>query len=344
MSWWTKIRNFAEKAEEKILPVAGAIGGGIVGGPWGAAAGYELGDTGAGLLEGKSLGDAAKAGLPGAALSAVGAEFLPGVGNYLSNTFPETLSSIGLGGSSAAGDIAASTGGSGSVVDPNLFDETAAPGVLPSTGADASAGAVLPSGVGSTAAPAVLPSTAAATTPALSVGQNLGQGNFLTALKQLGISPMQAAGGVGLAASALKGSKATGADKNLESYAGTEAATGRSQISLGESGQLNPGQTAALQQELQDGITQIKSRYAELGMSGSSSEAAAIAQAQQAYAGQVAKLAQGEITTGLTALGQADSATQALANGELQSDNELATAIAALAGSPSISSNKQPAA
>lgn len=104
-------------------------------------------------------------------------------------------------------------------------------------------------------------------------------------------------------------------------------------------GQLPPGFDAQIQQATNDAMTSIRSRYASLGMSGSSAEADALAYVQQQAAGQRAAIAQqlaqqGQtaVNSGISALGQGSSAinsasgnlgaaTQAL-NGAINAGNQ----------------------
>lgn len=348
-----------KNSAESILPIAGGIIGGIYGGPAGAAAGAELGGTGSNLLRGESLSQSAENAIPGAILSGVGSYVLPEASDLVKSNFPETLSSLGVSSATPIAEGAVSGAGDiGSSLDPSLFDEAGAQsfpsGALPSIDPVASVSSVSTGGI--SAAPASLPSlangapaaTGAAAPPASlsSVAHALGQGNFSDALSQVGgsIGPTQALGVGGLALSALKGSSKTGAEKNQSALAGQQSALGANQIALGTSGKLTPGQQEVLQQQLQDSITQIKSQYAAMGMSGSTSEQQAIAQARQGYAANVTQLAQGEINTGLTALNQGSAANEALARQQLAADEGLSQSIAALAGSPSGSVQKQQAA
>lgn len=332
---------------ETALPIAGAVGGGIIGGPLGAAAGAELGGTGSNLLKGESLKESALSSLPDAALAGA----TDGLLDYAQSSFPDTMNSLGISGSPTPTDI-----------------PTDAPADLGATANDA-AGGFQPSGTGynvdspgadqfaagnsgnmqfdASGDPVGFKSTLTGPdlnqfsslqgitgeqAPGLTVGQNIAQGNELAAMKQLGITPMMALAAGGLATSAIEGGGKTGAQQSEAIIGSQEAQTGQQQVNLGTSGQLNPGQQAALQEQLQAGIAGIRSRYASMGMSGSTSEAQAIAGAQQAYAAQIAEMSQQEINTGLTALGQSSSANTALANQQMQSDQGLSQAIAALAG------------
>lgn len=355
-NWVSDPFKAAEHSVEAALPIAGAVIGDSLGGPLGAVAGAELGGTGSGMMQGESFGQAAESALPGAALAGVGSYVSPMIGGYFSSTFPETTASFNSTLNSLTPDLGLSS------VDPALQDQygpnyatgqqygpqqavtdqgslpwqttpqavTAGAPVYGSAGdaqfvsnAQAATGGA---GAGAgTAPPAAGPSTLS----------SLKSGNFGAVLKDLGVTPMQAIGGAGLVANAIKGSSKTGAEKNEAAIAGSQNAVGNEQFALAKAGQLAPGQMAAINQQLEDGITQIRSKYASMGMSGSTSEQQAISQLQNAAASTVANAIQAELNTGLTALGQADSATQALANQQIQSDNALTQAIAMLSGAPS---------
>lgn len=331
---------------EAALPIAGAIGGGILGGPLGAAAGAELGGAGSNLLRGESLGQSLEGALPGAVLSGATAGISPFASDYLNSTFPDTMNSLGLSGSS----ITAGAGDPGSSVDPSLENvmgnsDAGAPAPAPSlTGS--SADQQFLANAQNSAATAMTPSPGTISPPATpGFIDSLSSGNFTGALKAAGSgianNPGLALSAGGIALNALKGNKETGAEKNQAAYAGQEAGLGNSQIALGTAGQLAPGQQAAIEQQLQSTISQIKSQYAGMGMSGSTSEQQAIAQARQQASATIAQQAQQEINTGLSALGQGSAANAALVQQQMQSNPDLTRAILALNASNGVTS-KQP--
>jgi hypothetical protein len=154
-------------------------------------------------------------------------------------------------------------------------------------------------------------------------------GTFSNFLK--GVSPLiPAAAGAGIAA--IKGNQAAPQTSALQGLQNTDTNLANTLTTAGTSGNLLPGQEATLDNQLQQNITQIRSQYASMGLSGSSSEQQAIAQAQQASAAQRTSLMTQLIQTGLTASGQADSVTQQLAQSQLNQDQQLQNALLALAG------------
>lgn len=307
------------------------IGAAILGPEAGTAATSALGDALIGGATG-ALGGGGKGALEGAALGGTGG-FATGGG------FDSALQSVGL--PTFTGNATATTP-AGAAVDTLLQDQSGTATLNPTGGINITpaGGATITPSTGSGASGFDLNgNSASAATPGAAspapVNPLGSSGGFASTLKNLGISPMQALSVAGLGANALAGNKKTGAEINAAAGANAAQTTGNALISEGQAGTLPPGQLAALQTELDQGIAAIRSRYAEMGMSGSTSEAEAIQQAQQAMAANVAQLAQQEVTTGLSALGQGTQANAAIAQQQMQSDAGLSQAIAMLAGTPS---------
>lgn len=124
----------------------------------------------------------------------------------------------------------------------------------------------------------------------------------------------------------LGGNKPYGADE-LAANAGMA----RSIAQQFGSGNLTPAQQAAHDKNLSGAIAAIKSKYAGLGLSGSTAEVADIEDAKRrAEAGMAAAINE-NVRTALGALGVGNSGIQALARGQVSNDNDLARAIAMLA-------------
>lgn len=158
--------------------------------------------------------------------------------------------------------------------------------------------------------------------------------------------------GVGgqLASPAL--SKALGLNKvpgseNLTSLAQQEASLAQQQQQLGAAlesplvtGVLPPGQQQAVTNALNDAIATIKGRYASLGLSGSTMEADAIANAQNRSVEVAGQLEQQMAQTGAQAVSSATSALglesqiyDTLLNATIQQDAQLGNAISNFASS-----------
>lgn len=93
-------------------------------------------------------------------------------------------------------------------------------------------------------------------------------------------------------------------------------------------GTLPPGAQASVTNALNADIASIQSRYASLGMSGSSAEAQDIANAQNQAAALQFSLAQQATTTGLTALGLTNSVYTQLLQDQLTRQQDLQNAFA----------------
>ena len=94
------------------------------------------------------------------------------------------------------------------------------------------------------------------------------------------------------------------------------------------SGVLPPGAEASVDQALQGDIANIKSRYASMGLSGSSAEQQDIANATQTAAGQKFGLSQQATQTGLNALGLTSNVYGTLVSDQLTRQQQLQNAFA----------------
>lgn len=96
-------------------------------------------------------------------------------------------------------------------------------------------------------------------------------------------------------------------------------------------GGLNPAQSAASTQTLNQQISAIKAKYASLGLSGSTAEQQDINNAQNANLANQASTINQNAGTALSALGVSNAPTQAIAEQQLQDDQQLSDSIALLA-------------
>lgn len=133
--------------------------------------------------------------------------------------------------------------------------------------------------------------------------------------------------------------------QNLQNLQGTESQFAAQQNQLGTTltnplvtGQLPQGAEQAVSNAIQDAITQTKSRYANLGLSGSTAETDAIANIQNQGTAQRFAIAEQMAQTGLNATSQAantfglqDQVFTALMNAQVQQDTALQQSLARFA-------------
>lgn len=150
-------------------------------------------------------------------------------------------------------------------------------------------------------------------------------------MKFLKSNPNLILGGVGLgAAAANKPSLPNMGNLNAEATAANN--TANSLINAETSGQLPPGQQQMVQNALNDTISGIRAKYANMGLSGSSSEQQEIAAARERAAATTADLATKVTGQGLNALGLAEQIYATIAQLKLGQDQGLQQAIANFAG------------
>lgn len=104
-------------------------------------------------------------------------------------------------------------------------------------------------------------------------------------------------------------------------------------ISAESTGVLPPGQSVMVQQALNDNIASIKSKYAQMGLTGSTMEQQDINAAKNNAVSLSAQLASQATQTGLSEMGTANSLYTQLADYQLQQDAALQSSISNLAGS-----------
>lgn len=315
-----------------LAPILGGIGGSLLIPGIGTALGADLGAAGgiAGSALGAGAGEAVAGGnlrqdLTAGLTAGAGTGILDALGGV-----GGISDSLGLGGGAdTAGGLpvgqvqtisAAPVGGGAGAAGASGGLDLSSLENFNSDLASATGGAAAPASVASQFA------SGAATAPGAS-------GGILNTLKQAlagaGVSPTQALsiGGIGL--DALKGNQKTGAEKSLAGNAAQEnTIAGNIQ-----NGTLNPAQQASVTQQTNDAINAIKSKYASMGLSGSTLEQQAIQQVrdQSALVGQ--QVAQQAATGALSALGASDSIYQQLMASALGGDESLMRALAALGAS-----------
>lgn len=154
---------------------------------------------------------------------------------------------------------------------------------------------------------------------------NLSQGNYG---KALGDIPLGAAvGGAGIGYEALRGTPSIPNLNNLTTAAGAAEAQSQTLIGAEQSGQLPPGAAAGVKQGLDSAVASIRGQFASQGLSGSSMEADAIAQAQEAASSQSFQIASTMAQQGISLAGLPASIYGEIMNATLQNDNDFSNAI-----------------
>lgn len=300
-----------------------------------------LGTVGAGIVEGGVEG----AGL-GALTSAItggnplkGAELggiTGGVGGGIEGAFAPTATpgvTVGAGGASTAGTT---TGGAalGSAAAP------APSGLATSLAPGSGTGDLSTLGGGGTTPSAVAGSPGVSPTPAPAA-----PGGLTGLLNQIGIgtdksdwaTPLTAgklALGAGTAAFDLTrpGIKSIPGYSELTSAAGTLGQQGSQLESYVTTGTLPAGAQASLDQATQSAITQVKSKFAAMGQSGSSQEASEIAAIMQNEPAQAYQIAQGLLSSGIQESSLSQSIYQQILSLNSTADNDTVSAISGLVG------------
>jgi hypothetical protein len=358
-----------------IIELVTSVGAGV-GGAVEAGAGALGSGLGSGLgTAGSALGlGGAEAGAIGAPLSlsaadyggALGASALGGGGALEAGAIGGLGGDLAAGGLGGGGLLGASpvagplTGGAATTADLTGGATMGAPG-----GAGSAAGAAGPAGIDTAAtigpgagaaplgAPADLASAAAgAGKTGADAGLAGGISDFTSAhpyLTQMGLM-----GGGILAAPALSGlvnkvpqqGALSGIAGQAGQIAGQQEAYGTTLQQPLVTGQLPPGAQQEVTNALNDAISQTKSRYASLGLTGSTMEADAIANMQKQsqaltfqIAQQMAQTGGAAITQAANALGIQDQVYAQLMNAQVSQDNALQSAIARMASASALGSN-----
>lgn len=361
------------------IGAGGAIAGGLgaEAGGIGAAAGDILGGAGGGALGGLATGGSPLTGaLEGSA--AGGLSFLNSPG-ATSNT--PTGGTTGPTTSQGLGGVQSPSGG-GAVGGPAAGAAAIPSGVLPDNGLDsflqgqdslyptsvggvnassvgiapglASPGGVSPSGASTgnlTAADQNFLSNASNSAQTTNVGggaSSEGSKGFLDMLKS---NPSALVGAGGLALNALEGQKPVKGENQISAAAAQDTANGAQLQSYLTSGQLPPGAQASINQAAQSQKAAIKSRFAQMGSSGSSAEQQELASIDQWAQGQGSQLALQLLNSGIGQSQMGAALYNDIAKNALSQDQSLSSSIgnfaASLAGGTSkpgqIILNTQPA-
>ena len=314
---------------KNLVPDVTTAAGAFLGGPIGAGIGNFAGEA----IEGKPLGQAAISGLETGGIDAATADLLGNsniggaiskslngtvvgnafsdianspVGQDVSGLVSDAKSGIGdlssaLGLTNAAGTAVPATAGTGTIIGNGINSAAAKLGLGGAGGsilgnAVNSAGSALGIGApsaGGAAAPAVA-STAAPAASSGGIGGILGD---LGITKANALPAAVAAGGLLYDSSR---SQNIPGEAQLQSKANQLASQGTQLQSYLQSGTLPTGVQSSIDQASQAAEAQVRSQYAEMGLSGSSMEAEALASVKQNTAAQGASIASSLLSQGVS--------------------------------------------
>lgn len=138
-------------------------------------------------------------------------------------------------------------------------------------------------------------------------------------------------GGAALGYDAIKANSPPAGLSNISTEANQLSAQATQLQSYLQNGTLPPGVQTSLHQAGQQAAATIRSQYAARGMSGSSAEAADLANVQNTIVSQGANIATQLLQTGISEAGLSSQLYEAIMNESIQSDAQLGTALATLA-------------
>ena len=300
----------------------GAAGGFTSDAGFGGAVGSDIVPGGANEVLSSAPAVEAPALAPGSDLAISGTAVPSPGGGVASFATPETsLASFGGGNpvaaAPAAGPAASAAGAPGSIDSIDTLLQT-----LGTSGADPfNGGLSADAGLAGAVGPGIVPGGG---TPDL--GGGFGPKDLLALLKGNKdlIGPGLLAGGYLknlVAPQGIPGSGLLTANAGLASGIAAQNAGGN----------LTPAQQAQSDLLLKNQINAIKGKFANLGLSGSDAELAEIRDAQNKNLGTSASTETANQQTALTAIGAADAPTLAVAQQQIQDDNDLSKMLAALA-------------
>ncbi len=139
--------------------------------------------------------------------------------------------------------------------------------------------------------------------------------------------------GAGLAASAIKGAQPIPEETALKAQAEQGAAQGAHLQSYLQNGTLPPGAQAGIDQARNAAKAAIRSKYASMGMSGSSSEQQELSAADSRAQAEGEQQALQLLNTGITESNMSSQLYEHILNNTLQNDQALSSAISGFAGS-----------
>ncbi len=220
------------------------------------------------------------------------------------SSLPQTLSTLGISPSVLAGASA------------------------PSAGQSAASGSAYPNGVDPNNLTAPTTNSAQPQTPSTmqSIMQTLGVEDKNGGLNTGGILKGLVGAG-GLAYNASKSNGATPAEKAVQGMAQNANAQGTQLESYLSNGTLPPGAQQYVDQQTAGQKASIRSKYAQLGMSGSTAESQELAQVDTAAQAQMFQLASQLYQTGVSQTGASAQLYNTLMNAENQDNSAMGSAI-----------------
>lgn len=133
---------------------------------------------------------------------------------------------------------------------------------------------------------------------------------------------------LGIGYSALRSDRAAPGEGQMQAYAQRMGQLGSQLTDPLMTGQLPPGYQSAFDRMRQSAEAAIKSKYAKMGISGSSMERSELAAVPQQIETQKLQLAQSLATQGMQAMGLGSAAYNQIAQNTIAQDKELANALA----------------
>lgn len=236
----------------------------------------------------------------------------------------ESLS--GAAGSNLSSPLSANVG-AGTVGTPNIGSN------LTSEFAKAAGGAP---GLSSPVADSLAAPAAAGAAPAAeasSFSKFIDHPSFGGALDMVKANPGAALSAAALGGTALMGNKPLPGEGALKSEAAQLSSQGTQLQGYLNSGTLPPGMQQGINQASEAAKATIRSKYASMGMSGSSAEQQELSQVDSRAQAQASEMAQQLLTTGINESGMASELYSNLMGHALQQDQQLSSALASFAGS-----------
>ena len=160
-------------------------------------------------------------------------------------------------------------------------------------------------------------------------------------LSSLTSNPLAALSLAGMGSNLLKGNKQPAYAGTLASNAGNLAAQGNLKQNYLTSGTLPPGQQAAVDSAVNAQVAGIRSKYAQLGQSGSTAEMSEIASAHNSAVQQGAQIAAQLSAQGLSETQMANTIYEKLMNTSIQQDANLQSGIGNLANAMALMSGRR---
>lgn len=321
-----------------------------------------------GAIGGPGIADLGSAAVQGAgSLLGAGGQVAGGIGSAagdlgasLTGSAPGIAGAGGGAGLSAAAGAPPATSGatpsiasSGPTADPGAAASGTGPGDLASGGdlgkalttgggtsltGPGTLGSLAPPGAGVAGAPPTPPASPIAAAPAAAppAPPAAGGGDFLDdAMSWLGKGNhgSQVLSGLGLGATALQGQKPLPGEDMIKRQAKQLGQSGNQLESYMRSGTLPPGIQAGVTGATESAKASLRSMFAQSGMSGSSSEAEALAKVDQQAAAQAGDMAMKLMQMGVDETNMSSQLYQQIMQNALSQDQELGKAIGSFASS-----------